>query len=150
MWSTCVLKNAKNEKFPERCFAYFLQEQGQKISLKMPTLTLWSRILCKTYPAYQLAGTFWILRGRDLKVTRTLNLLIWSQTRHQLRHEASPVLAKEYILGTILSSSLFSLRCRGQLYHIRIYESYLTSIISHQLIAIKCHSLSNLGTRSTG
>ena len=24
----------------------------------------------------------------DLKVTRTLNLLIWSRTRHQLRYEA--------------------------------------------------------------
>ena len=137
----------KTENFQNVVSLIFQCKNKDKNILKMPSLTLWSRILCKIYPRYRLAGTFWILRGRDLKVTRTLNLLIWSQTRYQLRHEASPVFAKEYILGTILWSSLFSLRCRGQLYHIRIWITCLISIISHHLIAIKCHCLSNLGTR---
>ena len=146
MWSTCVLKNAKNEKFPERCFAYFLQEQGQKKSLKMPSLTLWSRILCKIYPAYQLAGTFWILRGRDLKVARTLNLLIWSQTRYQLRHEASPVVAKVRTLHYffIIEMVLWYIT-QGPWIRIISHLNYISSL------AIKWHwhSLLNTGTLST-
>ena len=136
----------KTENFQNVVSLIFQCKNKDKNILKVRSRTLCSRILCKIYPRYQLAGTFWIMRGRDLKVTRTLNLLIWSQTRYQLRHEATPVLAKEYILHYFIIESVFLEMPRAIVSH-KDMNYYLISIISHHLIPIKCHCLSNLGTR---